>query len=227
VSAFQGFFKETFEFMEELRVHNNKAWFDDHRGDYEDFYLEPAKAFIDDAGRSLRKIAPAIRAEPRVGGSMFRINRDVRFSSDKRPYKDHLDFWFWEGDRKLATSGFFLRLQPERVFVGVGAHHFDKTSLERFRMAVGEAGEDLNTVVKKAERAGYSMYGEHYKRRPHGYESRPETERFLLYNSLWAAHEEALPHEVFSKDFVGHCTAHWKKLAPLHRWLANHVQVSA
>jgi uncharacterized protein (TIGR02453 family) len=224
VSAFQGFFKETFEFIEGLRDHNNKAWFDDHRADYEDFYLAPARAFIEDAGRALKKIAPGVQAEPRVGGSMFRINRDIRFSSDKRPYKDHLDFWFWEGDRKLAISGFFMRLQPERVFVGVGAHHFDKPSLERFRSAIGTAGDQLITAVDKIERAGDRVYGEHYKRPPRGYDARPETQRFLLYNSLWAAHEEGLPDVVFSKEFVSYSARHWREVAPLHRWLVDHVQ---
>lgn len=225
MSAFQGFFKETFEFMEGLREHNNKAWFDKHRGDYEKFYLEPAKTFVEDVGRSLRKIAPHARAEPRVGGSIFRINRDIRFSSDKRPYKDHLDFWFWEGDRKLATSGFFLRLQPERVVVGAGAHHFDKPSLERFRSAIVTAGDELVTAVTKVERTGDAVYGEYYKRPPRGFDARPESQRFLLFNSLWGAHEDSLPDVVFSGDFVGYCAGHWKKLAPLHRWLIEHVQV--
>jgi uncharacterized protein (TIGR02453 family) len=227
VSAFQGFFKETVAFIEGLREHNNKAWFSEHRSDYENFYLEPAKAFVEDVGRALKKIAPEARAEPRVGGSIFRINRDTRFSSDKRPYKDHLDFWFWEGDRKLATSGFFVRLQPERVFVGAGAHHFDKPSLERFRSAIGTNGNQLLTAVNRMERAGNTVYGEHYKRPPRGYDASPKTQRFLLFNSLWGAHEDALSDVVFSEDFVGYCAGHWKMLAPLHRWLIEHVQAGA
>jgi uncharacterized protein (TIGR02453 family) len=227
VSAFQGFFKETFAFMEGLREHNNKEWFAEHRSDYESFYLEPAKAFVEDVGRPLKKIAPEARAEPRVGGSIFRINRDIRFSSDKRPYKDHLDFWFWEGDRKLAASGFFVRLQPERVSVGVGAHHFDKPSLERFRSAIGTAGDKLITAVDSIERAGDAVYGEHYKRPPRGYDASPETQRFLLFDSLWAVHEDEPSDVVFSEAFVGYCAGHWKKLAPLHRWLIEHVQTRA
>jgi uncharacterized protein (DUF2461 family) len=62
-----------------------------------------------------------------VLGSIFRINRDTRFSKDKRPYKDHLDFWFWEGDRKAASSGLFARVSPDGVIVGAGA------LLERWR----------------------------------------------------------------------------------------------
>ena len=70
---------------------------------------------------------PGIATEARVNGSIFRINRDTRFSKDKTPYKDHLDFWFWEGQRKTALSGLFLRIAPAAVTVGAGAHGFDPT----------------------------------------------------------------------------------------------------
>ena len=59
-------------------------------------------------------------------GSIFRINRDTRFSADKRPYKDHLDFWFWHGVRATAASGLFLRLTPDDVSIGAGTHDLQK-----------------------------------------------------------------------------------------------------
>ena len=82
---------------------------------------------------------PGIATEARVNGSIFRINRDTRFSKDKTPYKDHLDFWFWEGQRKTALSGLFLRIAPAAVTVGAGAHGFDPTRLARYRAAVADA----------------------------------------------------------------------------------------
>jgi uncharacterized protein (TIGR02453 family) len=105
--SFGGFPKETLAFLSDIREHNNKPWFEEHRAEYERYFLEPAKAFVVAAGDRLQEIVPIIRAEPRVLGSIIRINRDTRFSPDKRPYKDHLDLWFWEGDRKAAASGFY------------------------------------------------------------------------------------------------------------------------
>jgi uncharacterized protein (DUF2461 family) len=60
-----------------------------------------------------------------VLGSILRIHRDTRFSRDPSPYKDHLDFWFWEGERR-AVSGFFARLTPEHLGVGASCHGLDK-----------------------------------------------------------------------------------------------------
>src|SRR5215213_5040596 len=112
MSAFGGFPPETISFLRELRVNNRREWLDAHRDDYEAYWLGPAKAFVVAAGRLLAELAPQIRAEPRVLGSILRINRDSRFSRDPSPYKDHLDVWFWEGERRRAVSGFFARLTP-------------------------------------------------------------------------------------------------------------------
>jgi uncharacterized protein (DUF2461 family) len=80
-------------------------------------------------------VAP-LEAEARVNGSIFRINRDVRFTQDKRPYKDHLDLWFWEGDRSSAVSGLFLRITSSRLTLGAGSHGSDRDRLAAYRDAV-------------------------------------------------------------------------------------------
>src|SRR5439155_1012176 len=83
---------------------------------------------------------PGLRADPRVNGSILRINRDTRFSNDKRPYKTHLDLWLWEGDGpSRGCSGFFLRLEADRVGYGAGMHHFEKGMLAGYRAAVDDA----------------------------------------------------------------------------------------
>ena len=75
----------------------------------------PALAFVAAIGPRLQKISPSVAFEPKINGSLFRINRDVRFAKDKRPYKNHIDMWFWHGDKRgWASPGFFFRLAPDR-----------------------------------------------------------------------------------------------------------------
>ena len=83
---FTGFPLETFRFLMELSANNAKPWFDAHRGDYERYYLKPALAFIEAIGPRLqREVSADVQYEARVNGSLFRINRDVRFSTTRRP----------------------------------------------------------------------------------------------------------------------------------------------
>jgi uncharacterized protein (TIGR02453 family) len=212
---------DTVEFLADLRRHNDKGWFDAHRDRYEAAYVEPAKAFVEAAAPRLATIVPGITAEPRVLGSIFRIHRDTRFSTDKRPYKDHLDFWFWQGERKTAVSGLFLRVSPDVVIVGAGAHGFDKDQLARYRAAVAGpvSGGDLRATVAKVERAGFEIGGRTYTRPPRGFTADgPTTERLLRHSALFAHGELPAPWAT-TPGFLSEALRRWRTFAPVHRWL--------
>lgn len=226
MTEFTGFPTKTTTFLRNLAKNNSKAWFDAHRSDYDDYWVAPAKEFVEAAGRALQKVAP-VEYQPKVNGSIFRVNRDVRFSHDKSPYKNHLDFWFWEGDRTVAVSGFYLRITGSKTGIGVGAHGFDRDRLGRFRDAVADptSGGSLASTVKRMERAGYEVKGEHYKRTPRGYEvSGALPDRLIRHNALWIGEDYRHPPELRSSDMVGWAIAHWRKMAPLHRWLVDTLQ---
>ncbi len=228
MSQFSGFGKQTTDFLEALGKNNEKPWFDAHRAEYEEFYLEPAKAFVEAVAAPLRAISPTSQAQPRVNGSIFRVNRDIRFSKDKTPYRDHIDMWFWDGEaRNRAVSGFYLRIAAKEVIVGAGAHMFDSSNLKRFRSAVsgGSRGAGLVNAVAAARTAGYSIGGEHYKRLPRGFEDADgPTADLLRHNALFVDASVITPKELRSEAFVDYCVGHWEKMAPVHRWLVDHLQ---
>lgn len=226
MSKFHGFPKETLTFLRALERNNDKAWFDAHRADYDAHWVAPAKAFVVAAGEALAEIASDIRAEPRVNGSIFRINRDVRFSKDKTPYKTNLDFWFWEGERKSAVSGFFMRITPKYLGIGVGTHGFDKDRLSSYREAVVDAGAGrrLAQAVERVEKAGFPVKGEHYKRVPRGFNPQSELqEKLIRYAGLWCGEDVGHPASLHTGGLVRYAMTRWKKLEPLHRWLVDEL----
>lgn len=223
MSAFGGFPKGTFTFLRGIAKNNNKDWFEKNRDKYDEFYVEAAKEFVVAAGTALSKVAP-VSFEPRVNGSLFRINRDVRFSKDKTPYKTNLMLRFWEGaDRKTARSGFYLRMDAKRVGVGVGAYGFDKAGLARYRKAVAhpKKGGALVKAAAKMTRAGYELQGSHYKKVPKGFDVDGKAAELILHNGLWLGSDEKLPASIGSKSFVSFCVTRWKKMLPIHRWLTD------
>src|SRR5437660_5093902 len=114
-----------FDFLRELRAHNNREWFQKNKARYEREAREPALRFIEDVGPQLRKLSTHLMADPRpVGGSLFRINRDIRFSADKSPYKTNIGVGFGhEGaGRSGAAPGLYLHLAPGESFGGGGVH---------------------------------------------------------------------------------------------------------
>ncbi|HEX9767194.1 MAG TPA: DUF2461 domain-containing protein [Nitriliruptorales bacterium] len=222
--SFDGFPPATVRFLAGISSHNDRDWFDSHRDLYEQAWLEPAKDFVVASGDALADIAPMVVADPRVNGSIFRINRDTRFSPDKRPYKDHLDLWFWEGERKDAISGWFARITAKQVVIGVGSHGFDRKQLATYRERVADPrdGARLLDGVRTVRRAGFPVKGEHYRRTPKGYdELEGERERLIRHNALYASVELAHPKSLSSSRFVDFCMTRWRKMTPLHRWLVD------
>lgn len=222
---FQGFPKATFSFLRGLSKNNKKAWFDAHKDDYESFYVEPALAFVRELGLRLRKIRKSVQFDPKVGGSVMRIYRDVRFSKDKRPYKDHLDLFFWEGAKKGWDSpGFFLRLEHDELWLGAGMHQFvDGSQLAMYRKAVADArrGKKLEALVTKLRKAGYTVGGQELKKVPKGFDPDHDRADLLKHKGLWAGIETKIPKEASSAKLVGWCAAHFEKLAPISEWLLS------
>ena len=220
--GFEGFPKETVRFLAGLGAHNDKAWFEAHRADYDAAFLAPAQAFVEALAPRLRKIEPAVNAEPRVNGSILRINRDIRFSKNKSPYKDHLDLWFWTGDKKgWDSSGFFFRLRSDRLLLGAGMHGFMPPALARYRQAVldPKRGAALARVVEAVRAKGYDVGTETYKKVPAGVTPDHPRAAPLRHSGLHAGWEGKHPPELRTAAFVGYVAERFAAVAPIHRWL--------
>jgi uncharacterized protein (TIGR02453 family) len=220
---FSGFSKQTLTFFKELGQNNTKTWFDQHKGDYEQQVLVPARDFIMALGLKLKKIAPAVNADPRVNKSLFRLNRDIRFSHDKTPYKTHLGIWFWEGSRpRMECSGFYFHLEPERFMLGLGLYEFPKEMVEAYRQSVvhpkhgPELAKALDGILKNK---GTYIGGKHYKKTPPAYDSAHKNAEYLLYNGLYAGIDLPVSDDLFYEKLVVLCFNHYKTMLPLHRWL--------
>lgn len=217
---------KTIAFLGDLREHNDRDWFDANRERYEASYVGPAQRLVLELGERLSRIVPGIVAEPVLDRSILRIDRDVRVATDDRPYKDHVDLWFWEGDRDEAVSGFFLRVTPDTVGIGVGAHAFTRPQLEAYRdlVAHASAGACLIDVVRDVERSGFEVRGQHYERVPSGYDVNGERERLIRFNALWTGGDVEHPPVLHNGRFAAWCMNRWEKQAPLHRWLVDELQ---
>ncbi len=219
--AFSGFPLGTVKFLGGLSRHNEKAWFDAHRDDYEAQYLAPARDFVDALAPRLEKIDPALQAISKPNGSILRIHRDTRFARDKAPYKDHLDLWFWHGPKKgWDRPGFFFRLTPTKLMLGAGMHGFTPPVLAAYRKAVldDKRGPALAKVVKALRAAGYEVGRETYKRPPSGVDPAHPRVLLLKHGGLYASWEGRHPKELGTPAFVGFVARHFTKVAPLFRW---------
>jgi len=217
-----GFSEGTLRFLRGLDKNNAKAWFDAHRDEYEAELLEPAKVFVEALGDKLHAFAPDVIAEPRINGSIRRMNRDLRFSKDKRPYKNYLDLNFPEGRKDTGMCGvsFFLRVTPKSLVLGAGSHMFAPDKLKAYRKAVLEEkpGRKLQALIPKLAKARYHVGGQDLAKPPRGVPADHPRADLLRYTGLYAHIEQAVD-DAIGPGLIAECVKHFKKLHPLNEWL--------
>jgi uncharacterized protein (TIGR02453 family) len=167
------FSPELFAFLGELAANNDRAWFAANKARYVAEVQEPALAFIEDVGLRLPELSRHFVADPRtVGGSLFRIYRDTRFSRDKSPYKTHVGIQFrHERTRDVHAPGFYLHLEPGHVFMACGIWHPDADTLHAIRTAIASKPGRWQAIVDDpAFRQRFRLGGEALKRPPAGFD---------------------------------------------------------
>ena len=132
------FQKEFLDFFIELAPNNNKEWFDINRNRYEDFVKEPFKKYVTHVISKIAKNDPAFK-DLEAKDCIFRINRDVRFSNDKIPYKMMVSAVVTpNGKKSKAVNGVYFELGPEHLRVYGGIYEIDKEDLLTVREGIAK-----------------------------------------------------------------------------------------
>jgi uncharacterized protein (TIGR02453 family) len=167
------FTRDGLRFLEQLRDHNDKSWFDTNKARFEEGLREPGLRLVSDLAPVLAKISKHFVAEAKPnGGSMSRIYRDTRFSKDKSPYKTALFFHFHHargtGD---AMPAFYFHVEPGASTVGGGIWHPEAPALEKIRRAIVKSPAGWDKAKGRSEvGAACTMGGEMLKKVPRGYD---------------------------------------------------------
>jgi uncharacterized protein (TIGR02453 family) len=208
-----------FAFLGELRDNNDREWFIANKQRYETAVRDPALRFISDFEPRLIKIAPRLVADPRpVGGSMFRIYRDTRFSRDKSPYKTHVGIHFFHQSAKKAPSvpGFYLHLSPGECFAAGGIWHPDPVALHRVRESIARG----SPAWKAIKRAKLPIEGGALKRPPRGFApDHPFVED--LKRTDFVTSMPLTKKDLCSADFMSDFAAACRRMTPLVKFVTH------
>ena len=162
-----------FKFLSQLKKNNNREWFQKNKSRYEQDVRDPLLRFIADFATPLHKISKHFTADPRpVGGSLFRIYRDTRFSKDKSPYKTMAAAHFrHEAAGDVHAPGFYLHLESTDAFLAVGIWQPDSDTLKKIRQAIVSHPERWKQVTSgKKFGTTWVFWGEKLKRPPVGFD---------------------------------------------------------
>jgi uncharacterized protein (TIGR02453 family) len=226
MNSFHGFPKDLFLFLNDLSKKNNRDWFNENKDRYQKSVVLPVKDFIIVIGERLHEISKSFMADPRTnGGSMFRIYRDIRFSKDKRPYKEHVGCQFRHIAGKTAHApGFYVHLQPGNVFVGGGIWKPPNPVLDKIRTAIVEEPEKWSGVMK-----GITFFsaieGDQLKRPPRGYDADHPLIKDLKRKSFFLKHNVE-PSSIMKAVFMEETVQAFMHAAPLMKFITNAIGLS-
>lgn len=225
-AVFPGFGAGARRFFADLAKHNDRGWFEANRDRYERDVLAPAAALVEDLAPRLAKTWPGLTwGTQRSGaGSIMRIHRDVRFSADKRPYKENLGILLWIGPgAKMERPGFYFHLAARECFFYAGSHFLPKPALARYRGAVadGKRGAALERILGRLDAAGLKVMEEPaYKRVPAGYP--PDHPRaILLRHDGLGVYTDVSAAEAADPGLAERLAAVALKARPLVDWLVE------
>ena len=216
------FTDELFGFLKQLRRHNKREWFQANKARYEELVRDPCLRFIAAVAGPLQRVSPWLVADPHpTRGSMFRIYRDTRFSSDKRPYKTHVGMSFPHRGTKqrLHLPGFYLHLEPEGCFAAAGCWHPDNPTVTRIRNAIVARPEAWTKAVR-----GLELEGDALSRPPRGY---PADHPLVgdLKRKDFLASVEFTKAQVCGPKFMADFIAGCRKLSPLVGFLSQALEL--
>lgn len=208
----------TLKFLKDLKKNNTKEWFDKNRKSYE-LAKEDFAALINTVIAQLGKKDPTI-VTLTSKDCLFRINRDVRFSKNKAPYKSNMGASIVQGGKKSDLAGYYFHFEPGgNSFVGGGKYQTDPGILKKIRQEIDYSWNEFSKLIKSKKFAGY--YGDLEKgegvslsREPKGYEKgNPAIDYIKL--KCWVTTAPITDADLASKDLAKKLVAAFETIQPL------------
>ncbi len=196
----------TLDYLLDLRFNNNKPWFDENRKRYEQAQAN-FEALTADIIRQFGSVEDL--GDTTVKQCLFRINRDIRFTKDKSPYKSHMAAHIGKGGRKGSGRSYYVHIEPGGSFIATGAYAPSPEQLKRIRAVIAaDGGKKLKAILSSKAFKQYfgTMQGEALKTAPKGYDADHPAIDLLKHKGFIALHklddEDVLKDDLAAKVVI-------------------------
>ncbi len=209
--------KTTFDFLKNLNKNNNKIWFETNRKKYA-LAKENVLQLVSNVLSNVVKFDTSL-LDIESKKCLFRINRDVRFSNNKDPYKNNMGAWFNEGGKKIWNAGYYIHIEPGNCFLAAGMYQPDATMLAKIRQEIDYNFSDFKKVVENKKFVttfgGLSKEdGMVQSRPPKGYDIENPAIEYLKHKSFVVRYK-LTDAEVLDVQFVKKATELFKLMYPM------------
>jgi uncharacterized protein (TIGR02453 family) len=216
--SFKGFGPDALPFFKALAFHQTREWFEENRVTYETQVKAPMGDLVEDLAAAFARAGLPLKGDRKA--SLFRLNRDIRFSKDKNPYKTHAGAVLTRGGAKDDPGLFYIHVAPDECFAAAGFYHPEPAALASMRRAIARAPGAYHKMARAFDKAGLVFRAqESLKRPPREFAAIEDAP--TLAAILRKSHVCSQPIErarIASPDLVGDLLAFGKKALPLLQW---------
>ncbi len=211
--------KESLQFLDDLRKNNNRDWFQSQKKRYET-YKENYHALVADFIKVMSTYDESLEAL-NVKDCTFRINRDIRFSKDKSPYKTHMGIWLSTGQKNTNLAGYYIHIEKGQSFIAGGKWQPENDDLKKIRKEIEFFHDELDEILddkKFAATFGGFDRENSLKTAPKGYEKDHVAIEHLKLKSFVVT-KKIDDKLLLDKDFVQKVAAELALIKPLNEFL--------
>ncbi|MCP4607391.1 MAG: DUF2461 domain-containing protein [Planctomycetes bacterium] len=225
--SFRGFSPKTLKFLRSLKANNNKAWFQTHRADYEEYVLQPLRDLVTDLGDFILDIDPSFKITPVVNKTISRIYRDTRFSKDKSPFRSTVWFSFKNQKKDWTTHvcGYFFELSINSYRYGMGFYNAAPVIMSRFREMIDDNPKEfLKAISFFDKQKTFILEGENYKRIID--KTKPEKiQNWYQRKNMYLVCNRKIDEVLFSNKLVDDLATGFNLIAPFYHYLQKIISI--
>ncbi len=222
---FPGFSRKAFQFLKDIKTHNNKAWYDAHKDLYEQELLNPLRDLVTDLADFMLGIDLSFEVAPAVGKTISRIRRDTRFSKDKSLYRDCMWIVIKRSTKDWAnwSAGYFLEINPTWYRYGMGFYDAAPDVMVEFRRRIDEDPEEFLKAVAWFENQDvFELEGETY-RRPKGPDKPEPIRTWYNHKSFYLSCSRKIDKTILSPRLADDLMHAFGMAAPLYHYLLDTI----
>ncbi|AVJ19770.1 TIGR02453 family protein [Serratia sp. MYb239] len=216
--SFAGFSQQGLDFLQQVRIENDKAWFEAHRALYEQTLLTPFRRLVEQLAPAMLAIDPQFETRPAIGKTLSRIHRDTRFSHDKSRYRSRMWLTFKRPSKDWKDAPvYFFELGPDMLRYGLGYYSANKPTMDLFRHTLQRQPQQFLAAAACC-RPPFELVGESYKR-PLVKGQAAEIAHWYQRKSFAVMASDHQVEKLFSADLAPMLTQAFQQLEPLYHWL--------
>lgn len=214
--------QEYFDFFDELEKNNNKEWFDINRNRYENFVKKPFQELVIELMKEVEKLDANIEKNP--SKCIFRINRDIRFSKDKTPYKLHRAAVYGDGGKKSEGPCYYFHIGVRDIEIGGGMYDVSKENLHKIRQEIFYNAEALERIIfsKDFKHTFGEIQGENNKIISKDYGDFPKSHSYILKKRFYVG-TEMNREKVLSEEFPEMVIKVFQQIKPFNDYLLEAI----